>query len=88
MPFNFRIILYFPFFRVAKMFFVETEPSWSGNLLLERESRSNRGPVFRLAVDVVAVRVERSGVTCLPKNYYLPLIYRVLRLILNHFEAF
>ena len=46
-----------------------------------------REPVFRLVVDVVdvvdvvAVRVERSGVTCLPKNYYLPLISCVSRLI-------
>ena len=45
-----------------------------------------RKPVFRLVVNVldvvdVAVRVERSGVTCLPKNYYLPLISCVSRLI-------
>ena len=36
----------------------------------------------RVSVDVdVAVRVERSGATCPPKNYYLPLISWVLRLI-------
>ena len=32
-----------------------------GKLLLERESRSNRGPVFRLVVNVVDVVAVRVG---------------------------
>ena len=45
-------------------------------------SGSSAKAVFRLVVDLkVAVRVERSDATCLPKKILLPLIYCVLRLI-------
>ena len=45
-------------------------------------SGSSANAVFRLVVDLeVAVRVERSDATCLPKKILLPLISCVLRLI-------
>ena len=61
-----------------------------GNLLREHESQSKRDPFFSwwwwrwLVVGwwlVVGGRVERSGATFHPKNYYSPLVSCVLRLI-------